>query len=508
MRITKPQKIPFATCTHTRTSQAYYWNRNGVLQTAAANELRFDHDPVTGEFKGVLIEPERFNFIPDSLNRSNQTFTVNVGPQQEFGIVSFYGGGTVRITSSNPNIPSSGLFISGTEGDFTRVHDIFQMRRNNTDSYTFECAGSVRYIQFETIPQQFVSDFYVVESGGVFVDGEFISPLTTPTLDDIKKLARPTSPIVTGTSGGALRSADVLSGFGIIGTTYTEPSPPPSYSSGAVYGLGDKVVFEFVIYESLDEDNEDNQPDQNPDKWLRIRTVNDKAFIDLDQGDRSTGTGESYFAIRTGDTGALGRFNSAAMLDISAQRSATFFVQYPNSLGGFYASKKSESNFPSVINPVQVSETIYMDDFVDDNLPSVSYFASVMSGSVRSNEGVDNSLGEVLCGIYSEIGDTQSGLRTSIIDFSRTERDQFGQFNIIKRGFSKRVEADIFVSNEDYNRSVRLLNEIRQTPVLFATSGRDDLAEGAIVFGYYRDYEVVVDYPNHSLINIEIEGLT
>jgi len=37
-----------------------------VLQTAASGEARFDHDPVTGESKGLLIEEARTNLIPYS----------------------------------------------------------------------------------------------------------------------------------------------------------------------------------------------------------------------------------------------------------------------------------------------------------------------------------------------------------------------------------------------------------------------------------------------------------
>lgn len=47
-----------------------------VLQTAASGEARFDHDPVTGESKGLLIEEARTNLYP-----SSTTFTdKNVGP--------------------------------------------------------------------------------------------------------------------------------------------------------------------------------------------------------------------------------------------------------------------------------------------------------------------------------------------------------------------------------------------------------------------------------------------
>jgi hypothetical protein len=49
--------------TFTRASTATYYDDKGVLRTAAANTARFDHDPVTGESKGLLIEEARTNLL-------------------------------------------------------------------------------------------------------------------------------------------------------------------------------------------------------------------------------------------------------------------------------------------------------------------------------------------------------------------------------------------------------------------------------------------------------------
>jgi hypothetical protein len=52
--------------TFTRASIGTYWDANGVLQTAASGAARFDHDPITGESKGLLIEEARTNLLPHS----------------------------------------------------------------------------------------------------------------------------------------------------------------------------------------------------------------------------------------------------------------------------------------------------------------------------------------------------------------------------------------------------------------------------------------------------------
>jgi hypothetical protein len=52
--------------TFTRASGATYFDANGVLQTAADDAPRFDHDPVTGESRGLLIEEQRTNSLRNS----------------------------------------------------------------------------------------------------------------------------------------------------------------------------------------------------------------------------------------------------------------------------------------------------------------------------------------------------------------------------------------------------------------------------------------------------------
>ena len=47
--------------TFNRNSIGTYVDANGVIQTAAANEERFDYDPVTGERLGLLVEESRTN---------------------------------------------------------------------------------------------------------------------------------------------------------------------------------------------------------------------------------------------------------------------------------------------------------------------------------------------------------------------------------------------------------------------------------------------------------------
>jgi len=74
-----------------RDSIATYYDSKGVLRYANSNEPRFDHDPVTGKSKGLLIEEARTNYV--TFNPTNYTtvgsnaplkFNVEMSPNGKF----------------------------------------------------------------------------------------------------------------------------------------------------------------------------------------------------------------------------------------------------------------------------------------------------------------------------------------------------------------------------------------------------------------------------------------
>ena len=65
--------------TFSRSSIGTYVDANGVIQTASTDTPRFDHDPVTGESLGLLIEESRTNYLPNSNSFPASVPPVTVG---------------------------------------------------------------------------------------------------------------------------------------------------------------------------------------------------------------------------------------------------------------------------------------------------------------------------------------------------------------------------------------------------------------------------------------------
>jgi len=104
------------TPTFTRASTATFVGSNGLIQSAAINIPRFDHDPVTLACKGLLIEESRTNLVFPSDTLTTQTRTVTAVAHT----LSFYGTGTVVLSGvAIATVTGTGAYPTRTTLTFT-----------------------------------------------------------------------------------------------------------------------------------------------------------------------------------------------------------------------------------------------------------------------------------------------------------------------------------------------------------------------------------------------------
>lgn len=108
--------------TFTRASSATYFDSQGVLQTATTDVPRFDHNPVTGESLGLLVEEQRTNLLLRSEEFDNASWTL-------FGTTSRSANAT---TAPNGSLTADSVTLPvGTAGIYQLVS------ASASTSYTF-----------------------------------------------------------------------------------------------------------------------------------------------------------------------------------------------------------------------------------------------------------------------------------------------------------------------------------------------------------------------------------
>ena len=108
--------------TFTRSTTATFVGSNGLIQSAAINEPRFDYDPVTLAAKGLLIEEQRANLLTYSEDFSNVIWTKT--------------GSTV---TSNATVSPDGLTTAdkAVEDTSTGTHNVFNAGAGAAGAHTF-----------------------------------------------------------------------------------------------------------------------------------------------------------------------------------------------------------------------------------------------------------------------------------------------------------------------------------------------------------------------------------
>lgn len=115
--------------------------------------------------------------------------------------------------------------------------------------------------------------------------------------------------------------------------------------------------------------------------------------------------------------------------------------------------------------------------------------------------------GIVFAGSSYPLGTTQYGASAGIIDYSKKETDEFGTTTFIRRAFSKRMNVNIILPSSDLYRVQKVLSDIRATPCVWIGS-EDEIYRPLVMYGYYRDFNLEIPYPEYSYCSLQIEGLT
>lgn len=168
----------------------------------------------------------------------------------------------------------------------------------------------------------------------------------------------------------------------------------------------------------------------------------------------------------------------------------------------------------TVTKSLVIAGTDYGLNYRYANLPITSVAQNaVMTVEVTLTRDVSTiapKLAIVGAGQALSIADTEWGVESSILSFSRRERDPtFGTVTFIKRGYAKTLRATCFV-----DPAVRLGDEVQQLLqqgdglTLFWDFNNDGSDyERLRIFGFYTNFNMQILAASYELLTLDIEGL-
>jgi hypothetical protein len=289
----------------------------------------------------------------------------------------------------------------------------------------------------------------------------------------------------------------------VAGTTYYVKAPSGATSNVAATAGGANINTtgsQSGVHTSRRGVNLNKDPtDQtnNADEWLELGSTNRWKMFDQSISAPTTNADEIEVVLQQSE-----RVNSVAVLNVSAAQvqvvmtDPTDGVVYDETVS-LVSDSGIQDWYAYFFEPI-----VRLSDQVFTDLPP--YAAATLTVTL-TDTGSTVSCGELVAGLSREIGGTNYGAELGIQDYSVKTRDDFGNFTILEREYSRRGVFSLWLDAGFTDELFELLSSYRATPIVYI--GSDDL-RSSIIFGFFKDFNVELAYPSITLCSIEIEGLT
>jgi hypothetical protein len=113
--------------------------------------------------------------------------------------------------------------------------------------------------------------------------------------------------------------------------------------------------------------------------------------------------------------------------------------------------------------------------------------------------------GLITFGTMTDLGSTQYRAKFGMTDHSIKTTDEFGNAIYVKRNKSKRLEIPLQINNFDLNTFWNFMDSI-DGPCVWLGSD-DDRYVVLSTYGFFKDFDVDIEFPEVSYCTLQIEGL-
>ena len=303
---------------------------------------------------------------------------------------------------------------------------------------------------------------------------------------------------------GALKVIPPLS---ITDSNLTSSNVPETdygaWSSGTTYVIGDRVILTSThkVYESLQNSNLNKNPatdTSNPPYWIEVSPTNRWKMFDTSNSTQTINANSIVVTITPGKV-----INAVALLNVDG---TSIRVKVTDPTDGVVYDNTVSLNYNGNINnwynyffdPIMRKKNVVLTD-----LPAYGTAAVEITITYTGNTA---KCGVCVLGNVNYIGEgIELGASVGIQDYSRKEKNDFGDYVLVQRSYSKRARFSMAVLNDQIDALQDLLVDLRTTPCVWIG---DDRYQSTIIYGFYKDFDIVIAYHLVSDCNIEIEGLT
>ena len=273
-----------------------------------------------------------------------------------------------------------------------------------------------------------------------------------------------------------------------------------AWSGASTYALGDRriLISTHKIYESLQAGNLNKNPATEPLWWVEVSSTNRWKLFDLSSTTQTVVDASDYYEIKPGQA-----VNAVSLVNISGILTVRIRLTDP-SFGVVYDKTADLADVPS--------ESSWWAWFFEPRTEQSQFIASDLPSYPNATLRIDVTssgsafIGALVFGVQRSIGmGVQQGVRLGLQDYSRKERNEWGDTVLVQRAYAKRATVSILLQNSELDNAYGLLVDLRATPCLWLIS---DSYSSLSLFGFFSNFEITISYARYSDVSIELESLT
>jgi hypothetical protein len=245
-------------------------------------------------------------------------------------------------------------------------------------------------------------------------------------------------------------------------------------------------------------------PADEPDYWVQLGVTNPYRMLDNTVNTTSTAT-ETFTAVLTTPR----RITHLGLFGLDGVRSVTVSVIYDGetewtdtaTLGRL---DESATWWEYFFNAADYGETLVM------AVPGWHNSDQTISVTFTGDTSATVSVGHLVLGVGQELGMTVYSAEAGIQSFSRKEADAWGNYYLAPRANAKRIQARVIIPGGTVDRVYRAISGLDAVAAVydFNNSEAPEAARDALtVFGFFRDFRLLMEGYNQDYAEFEVEGL-
>jgi len=286
------------------------------------------------------------------------------------------------------------------------------------------------------------------------------------------------------------------------GSTFAEWS-----NGGVSYVVGDNVkITETTGYENEYEclvdhtSSTDDSPAEDSDTWLNLGASNKyKMFDDYVNTQTTVSGGDLVVEIGISDYA-----DSLALFDVTGTEITVVC---------YSGTEELSSETKSVAGDDYAISSWY--DYFFAGFKVYPDFSFVLPGlylNLKLKITITPLAGEAACGHcisgrYVYLGDTQYSPKIGIDDYSVQKTNDFGETYLNQRAYAKTASVEISFDSSDLSRVSNILASVRSVPCLYQLNNDATTYDPLLIYGFYRDFSLILQNFNKSICSLEVEGM-